>query len=402
MQTTSPAGSGSISGRASVPVPSPPESGRVSGRATVPSAPPAAGYGGGYSGGRGGGYGGPPAGRGGALVAGRRRPRWRKVLLATTLSLLLVGLLGAGGIWLYARGLEANMERTNAFGPITAERPAKLAAGSLNILMLGSDSRDPDAEGGDVYRADTIMLMHIPSGQDRAYLISIPRDLWVYVPPTADGSAGGREAKVNAATAFGGVPLAVETIETYTGVRLDHVMLIDFGGFVEVTDALGGVEMDIEQTIQSIHGERRVFEEGRQTLNGEEALDYIRQRYQFADGDFTRMRNQQQFLRALMDKAASSGTLTNPVKLNAFLQTATRTLTVDQEFSLLPVGWKFRNLRSDTLTFLTSPHAGTGTAGGESVVFSDDEAASQFYAAVREDRLAQWVADNPDRVGGGS
>lgn len=321
------------------------------------------------------------------------------MLLAVTLSLLLVVLLGAGGLWLYARNLESNMDRVDAFSPIQAERPAKAVDGTQNILLLGSDSRDPDAEDSDAYRADTIILMHIPSDQSEAYLISIPRDLYVYVPPTADGSAGGREAKINAATAFGGVPLAVQTVENYTGVRVDSVMVVDFGGFVEVTDALGGVEMQIDETITSIHGDNRVFEEGRQHLNGEEALDYIRQRYQFSDGDFTRMRNQQQFLRALMDKAASTGTLTNPAKLNAFLQTATDTLTVDEDFSLIETGWSFRHLRSDNLNFLTSPHAGTGSADGQSVVIPDDEAAAELYAAVREDRVSQWAADHPDQAG---
>ena len=116
------------------------------------------------------------------------------------------------------------------------------------MLLLGSDSRDPDGAAGGPYRADTIMLMHVPSDRQEAYFISIPRDLWVPIPPTPDGSAGGREAKINAATAFGGVPLMVQTVEAYTGVRLDHVVLVDFGGFVEVTDALGGVEMEIKQT----------------------------------------------------------------------------------------------------------------------------------------------------------
>jgi LCP family protein required for cell wall assembly len=316
------------------------------------------------------------------------------------LSLLLVLLLGAGGLWLYTRSLDDNMGRIDAFSTISTERPGSPAAGTLNVLILGSDSRDPDAVQTNTYRADTIMLMHVPSGRERAYLISIPRDLWVFVPPNADGSAGGHEAKINAATAFGEVPLMVATVEGYTGVRIDHVMLLDFAGFVEVTDALGGVEMRIDQTITSIHGDRRVFEEGTRQLNGEEALDYIRQRKQFADGDFTRMRNQQQFLKALMGKAASSGTFTNPRKLNAFLQTATSTLTVDRNFSLLSVGWKLRNVRGDNLTFLTSPNAGTGTASGQSVVFSDDEAAAELYTAVREDRLAQWVVDHPDQVAG--
>lgn len=365
---------------------------RISGRASLPqeapSAPPRS------SSSRGGSYGRTP----GPALVGKPRRRWRKVLLTVSLTLLiLVGLLLGGG-YLYARSLEGNMDRTEVFSQMSGERPAPMGSGAMTVLMLGSDSRDPDGDSGAAYRADTIMLMHVPPARDQAFLISIPRDLWVYVPTSPDGTAGNHEAKINAATAFGGVPLAVMTVENYTGLRIDHVMMIDFGGFVEVTDALGGVEMEIEQTITSIHGERRVFEEGTQQLNGEEALDYIRQRYQFADGDFTRMRNQQQFLRALMDKAASSGTLSNPAKLNAFLQSATQTLTVDEEFSLIDVGWSFRNLRSDNLTFLTSPHSGTGSAGGQSVVFSDDEGASEFYTAVREDRLTQWVADHPDVV----
>lgn len=404
MATTTPRSS-SGTGRASVPGPASGGSapGRLVGRAAVPvpSAPPASGddrgyYDDGYER-AGDGYGGsPPGGRSGARF-GRRRPRWRKVLLGISLTLLLVLLLGGGGLWLYARSLDNNMGRIDAFTQASADRPAPGAAGTMNVLILGSDSRDPDAVDTNTYRADTIMLMHVPSGAKPVYLISIPRDLWVYVPPSPDGG-GDQEAKINSATAFGGVPLMVQTVESYTGVRIDRLMMLDFAGFVEVTDALGGVQMHIEQTITSIHGDHRVFEEGTRQLNGAEALDYIRQRKQFADGDFTRMRNQQQFLKALMDKAASSGTLSNPGKLNAFLQTATRTLTVDRDFSLLGVGWQLRNLRGGNLTFLTSPHAGTGSAGGQSVVFSDDEGAAELYAAVRQDRVAQWVADHPDQV----
>jgi LCP family protein required for cell wall assembly len=388
------------SGRAAVPGPSHSDA-RISGRASVPVSPPpgAGGYGYGGSGGPPGGYGGsggPPGGYDDhppALTAGPRRGRRAKVII---LSVVLVVALLVGGGLLYLRGLDNNMDRDDFFAGV-GDRPPPAAAGSLNILLLGSDSRDPDGSDGP-YRADTIMVMHIPSSHDQAYLISIPRDLWIYVPPNADGTRGGHEAKVNASTAWGGVPLMVQTIEGYTGVRLDHVMLIDFGGFVEVTDALGGVEMDIEQTITSIHSPNRTFEQGRQHLDGEEALDYIRQRYQFADGDFTRMRNQQRFLRALMDKATDTGTLANPAKLNAFLQTATSTLTVDEDFALATTAHKFRHLRSHNLTFLTSPHGGTGWAGGQSVVFSDDEGAARLYQAVREDRIAQWVADNPDLV----
>ena len=168
-----------------------------------------------------------------------------------------------------------------------------------------------------------------------------------------------RARKINAAFAFGGLPLAVRTVECFTDVRIDHVMAIDFGGFKEVTDALGGVDLNVERTITSIHKPFRTFKKGINHMNGAEALDWIRQRKQFPDGDFARMRHQQEFLRALMDKAASTGTLTNPGKLNAFLKAVTKAVTVDQSFSLVDMALQFRNLRGRTSQFLTSPHTGS-------------------------------------------
>ena len=202
--------------------------------------------------------------------------------------------------------------------------------------MLGSDSRDPDTSTG--ARTDTIMILHVPASHDRAYIVSLPRDLWVHVPPSPDGSGGNTMAKLNAAYAWGGLPLMVETVEQYTGVRMDHVVLIDFFGFVKVTDALGGVQMNVDQTITSIHPPNRVFTQGPHTFNGTEALDYIRQRYQYNDGDFTREKHQQEFLTALLDKAASAGTLSNPGRFKDFVSSTASALTVDQDFSLVDLG----------------------------------------------------------------
>src|SRR5690606_10813993 len=226
-------------------------------------------------------------------------------------------------------------------------RPPNLAAGTLNILLLGTDSRDPDAPttGPSKWRTDTIVLMHIPSSHDKAYLVSLPRDLWVYVPPSQDGQHGDTMAKLNAAYAWGGDRLMVATVEQYTGVRIDHVVLIDFAGFVKVTDAVGGVDMYVEETIKSIHKPYRTFEKGMRHFNGEEALDYIRQRYQFPDGDFSRIRNQQKYLKALLDKAVSLGTVTNPASLKAFVTSVADAMTVDQGFSLIDMAWQFRSLR---------------------------------------------------------
>jgi anionic cell wall polymer biosynthesis LytR-Cps2A-Psr (LCP) family protein len=135
-------------------------------------------------------------------------------------------------------------------------------------------------------------------------------------------------------------------------------------------------------------------------MDGATALDWIRQRKQFPQGDFARMRHQQEFLRALMDKAASTGTLTNPKKLNAFLQSVTDAVTVDNDFSLGDMAIQFRNLRGENLTFLTSPNSGSDTINGESVVVSDRERALAMYKAMSADTMADWVAADKKATAG--
>ncbi len=130
-------------------------------------------------------------------------------------------------------------------------------------------------------------------------------------------------------------------------------------------------------------------------MDGAEALDWVRQRKQFPDGDFARMRHQQEFLRALMDKAASTGTLANPAKLNAFLKSVTKAVTVDQGFSLADMALQFRNLRGGR-TSRSSPArtSAAATINGESVVKSDKTKASALYDAVANDKVGDWVAQN--------
>jgi LCP family protein required for cell wall assembly len=214
------------------------------------------------------------------------------------------------------------------------------------------------------------------------------------VPQSKTSQYGNTMAKLNAAYAWGGLPLMVETIEQYTGVRMDHVVLIDFAGFKEVVNALGGVDMRVEKTITSIHKPYRTFRKGMRHFDGNQALDYIRQRKQFPDGDFARMRHQQQFLKALLDKAVSAGTVSNPFRLRDFVNSVADAIVVDQQFSLIDLGWQFRGLRSDDLVFYTSPHKGTGDVNGESVVLSDREKALSLYQAVANDTVGAWMAQN--------
>lgn len=330
--------------------------------------------------------------------APRRRPRWRRIALVTVIvvAVLLAG--SAAGLWAYGRSLNGNLKRTDALNqvaklPASARPTASPVPGAQNILLLGSDSRDPDTTADS--RSDTLMLLHIDADHQHAYVISIPRDTWVYVPASADGQNGDTNAKINAAYAWGGVALTTETVEKFTGVRVDHVVLIDFSGFTSVVDALGGVDMQVDQTITSIFPPYRTYQQGMRHFTGAEALDYVRQRYQFADGDFTREKHQQEFLRDLLDKAADTGTLSNPGKLNAFLQALTRAVTVDTGFDLVDTALAFRDLRSSDLTFLTNPSAGTGWEGDQSVVEPDPTADAALYQAVATDTMASWLAANP-------
>nr|WP_231926894.1 LCP family protein [Micromonospora siamensis] len=295
-------------------------------------------------------------------------------------------LVGGGAIagGFYLKSVEKGVDRVDAFAGVPeAGRPQSGAQGAMNIMILGSDSRDPEKSSGS--RTDTIILAHIPADHSSAQLTSIPRDTWVDVPKSTDGAHGGRKAKINAAFAWGGAPLMVQTVEKFTGVRVDHVMMVDFAGFKEIVDALGGIEVTSEKTFTSIHPPHRTFPAGRQQLDGEAALDYARQRKQFADGDFARIRHQQQVIKAILDKAASGGIMTSPGKLNDFVKATSSAVSVDEKMSLLSMASDLRGLRGGNVVFLTSPTRGTGMAGGQSVVFADTDRVAAFYDAVRRD-----------------
>jgi LCP family protein required for cell wall assembly len=310
-------------------------------------------------------------------------------------AVVVVTLLGAGllTVGLYLHSVESSVSRVNAFGSIPQQsRPQKVATGAENFLILGSDSRDPENTSGS--RTDTIILVHLPKGRGSAQLISIPRDTWLHIPRSADGKHGNADSKINAAYAWGGLPLTVQTVESFTGVRIDHVIIIDFAGFKEIIDALGGVDIDVDQTFTSKYGFNgyRTFQKGMQHMDGAAALDYSHERHAFADGDFARIRHQQQMIKAVLDKAASAGLLTNPSELNAFLRATTKAVSVDESLSLISTAMDLRQLRSGNLAFFTSPSKGTGNVGGQSVVLADTTKAKALYAAVRRDDVPEILA----------
>jgi LCP family protein required for cell wall assembly len=326
-------------------------------------------------------------------VAPPKRRRWRRTLLICAIVFLVLVGGGCLAVGLYLHSVESSVSRVNAFSGIPEKsRPQKVVAGAQNMLILGSDSRDPEHTSGS--RTDTIILVHLPKGRGSAQLVSIPRDTWVHIPRSADGRHGNADSKINAAYAWGGIPLVVQTVESFTGVLIDHVVIVDFAGFKEIIDALGGVDIDVEQTFTSKYGFNgyRTFNKGLQHMDGAAALDYSHERHAFKDGDFARIRHQQQMIKAVLDKAASAGLLANPSALNSFLRATAKAVSVDESLSLINTAMDLRHLRSGNLAFFTSPSTGTGTRDGQSVVLADTAKAKALFEAVRQDNVPQILA----------
>jgi LCP family protein required for cell wall assembly len=152
----------------------------------------------------------------------------------------------------------------------------------------------------------SLMLLH--TGAHGTTMVSLPRDSWVTLPAYLDPDTGKRyrpaKNKLNAAYSLGGPRLLVRTVELNTGLRVDHYAEIGFGGFVGVVDAVGGVEMCVDRNIKD-EKSGLDLRKGCHTLNGAQALAFVRQRHQEASGDLGRSRNQQKFLAALAHKAAT-------------------------------------------------------------------------------------------------
>jgi LCP family protein required for cell wall assembly len=272
-------------------------------------------------------------------------------------------------------------------------RPAPIS-GAQNILLLGSDSRaEPDSRdllAKGAQRSDVMMLLHVPADRSHVSVMSIMRDLWLPVP-------GHGEAKVNAALAWGGTALSIQTVEDFLGARIDHVAIIDFEGLSDVTAALGGVYVDNRvpfTTTDSEHGGPFFFPVGPVSLEGDEALAFVRERKAFATGDYQRVANQQALLRGILDRAISRDVLADPQALASFATETSKNLTVDAGFTLpriASLAYSLRALDSKASSFFTIPTAGTGTSpDGQSIVRVDPEATERLRQALRSDTVSDF------------
>lgn len=322
--------------------------------------------------------------------------------------MLLVPVLLVGGAgWIGLQKIAGDVQRIpHVFErmPAGVERPTKPAPGSpgaesVTFLVGGLDRRSdaPTTGGGateDLWvpgaaRTDSIMVVHLTSDRKRAYVISIPRDSWVPIP------GYGRD-KINAAFSYGGPSLYVATVEQLTGLRIDHLAIIDWIGFARLTDALGGVELTFSGPTVT---RGRTWPAGTHRLTGEEALDYVGERKRIPGGDFGRVNRQQNFLRALMRQLSSASTLTSPSTLADAIGAVTSSVSVDDGFSnteMIRLALSLRGLRPSDVTFLTVPTQGVGRAGRASIVVYDYERARSLWAAVGADNLEEWLAANPN------
>ena len=257
-----------------------------------------------------------------------------------------------------------------------------------DILLLGSDSRAGSADAAKVsgQRADTIMLMHIPKDGSGVYLISIMRDSWVNIP-------GYGSAKVNAALNYGGIGLQVATIEQLLGIKIDHVAEIDFTGFKDLTNAVGGVDVQVPVAFKTGVWS---YTPGTMHMDGSTALAFVRERYSFAAGDYQRVRNQRAYLRGLYNTLKTQGALSSIGKFKTVVDSLSGYLTVDKGLDSSQVA----NLAAPVITngstamhMMSLPNAGPGwSMDGQSIVLVDQKANADLPRALQNDKITDFTS----------
>jgi polyisoprenyl-teichoic acid--peptidoglycan teichoic acid transferase len=320
-------------------------------------------------------------------------PRRRRLLPMILIGLVVLLVVAMGAGLLYAatidRSLTKNLNRGVELPTDESSlRPPKEAdeAGTLNYVLLGSDSRDPGNEGNG--RSDTILVVHLNAKRDKAYIISFPRDMWVNVP-------GYGRNKINAAFAFGGAPLAVRTLEDLTAVRMDHVVLIDFEGFIRLTEDLNGVTVTNKDAF-SAHGFD--YPKGEITIAGEEALWFVRERKLLPGGDLDRAENQRNVIKAIVEKGLSAQVISDPATFIGFVGNVAKHLTVDNGLSDTEIRRTALSLRltGKDIQLLQAPISGFDTTGdGQSIDVVDTAKLAELSQAMKKDKLSEYVKKYP-------
>ncbi|ASY33218.1 MULTISPECIES: LCP family protein [Streptomyces] len=309
-----------------------------------------------------GGPGGPAQGR-----PARPAPNWRKRIKWTAIVVVAALLVTTVSTYFWADG---KIRREVDLSKVI-DRPAE--GKGTNYLIVGSDSREGmskedkkrlhtgSAEGK---RTDSMMILH--TGDNGTTMISLPRDSNITIPSFKGSDSGkmypARGAnKLNAAYAFDGPELLVRTIEYNTGLHIDHYAEIGFDGFASIVDAVGGVEMDIPKGFKD-EKSGADFKAGKQTLDGEQALAFVRTRYALPGSDLDRTKNQQKFLAALAHQVATPSTIINPFKLYPVMGSGLDSLIVDKDMSLwnlVSMFWAMKGVTGGDGKQMNMPIAGS-------------------------------------------
>jgi LCP family protein required for cell wall assembly len=290
--------------------------------------------------------------------------------IALIAGIVVVALLaGVAGSYFW---LDSKLNRSVALPAFSG------SSAGQNWLIVGSDTRQGLTTkeiiqlhvGFDFGTAnsDSLMLLHMGTG--KPVLISIPRDSYVPIP-------GHGENKINAALGFGGPPLLIQTVENVTGLRIDHYMGIGFGGLVSVVNEVGGVNICLPAPLKDYDSGANL-KAGCQTLDGDQALAFVRDRHSFADEDLQRMQDQRAFLRALLDKSTGPGVYLNPFTALPFGSSAASAISVDQGTHLYDlVNAALRDPLTGTVPIANANYY---TNAGDSVLWNHTEALALFNA----------------------
>ncbi|WP_307812401.1 LCP family protein [Phycicoccus sp. CSK15P-2] len=315
--------------------------------------------------------------------------RLRRVLTV----LVVLGVVLGGGLGFAWWRLEGNIDRVSLGDALGEEDRPQKAEGPLNILLVGSDTREGQDLPGDTLtsgaRSDTTLLAHLSADRERVTVVSIPRDSMVPMPPSCDLDTTKdlwRVQQVNSAFSMGGPACLVATLEADTGLFVDHVAIVDFSGFREMVDALGGVPVCTPVDIDDPKARLRLSA-GRHTLDGTQALGWVRARYTLGDGsDLGRIERQQQFLASVVQEATRTSLLLRPDRLFGFLDAATQSLTTDEDLGLgqmKDIAQSVKDVGVDNVALVTVP-VETYPADPNRVQWS--AAAETLWQTLREDR----------------